>query len=225
VSNWKKPFTWDRKVRETGYRPRVMCGSLCDVFDNEIPMAWRNDLWMTIRNTPNLRWMLITKRIGNVPDMLPEDWTDVGAFAHVGIIATMVTQDEIDRDVSKLVSVPSAWWGISVEPQLGAIVLPSKLTNHAARFPGRVWIISGGESYQPQIHDSRADVRGYDLKWAFSLKAQCALAGIAYFQKQLGARPHVAGVPYACALDPDAGANINDWPVPLRVQEFPGPLK
>jgi protein gp37 len=242
LANWVKPHKWNRAALADGASPRVMCGSLCDVLDNEAPQVWRNDLWDTIRATPALRYMLITKRIGNALDMLPPSWTAQwdgtivpNQFAHVGIIATTVTQDEIDRDAPKLFKVPAAWWGFSLEPQLGPIVLPRCVVDQARAFPGRVWIISGGESYQPQIHESRADVRGYNLKWAFSMKAQCALAGIAYFQKQLGARPFMLPtptlplsgtvVPYVCDRDPDAGANINDWPVPLRVQEFPAPLR
>jgi protein gp37 len=231
MSNWKKPVHWNRDAIAAGTRPRVMCGSLCDVFDNEVPQAWRFDLWNVIRATPRLRWMLITKRIGNAPDMLPPDWTS-GAFAHVGIIASTVTQDEIDRDAPKLFKVPAAWWGFSVEPQMGAITLPQCVVDQARDFPGRVWAISGGESYQPIFHKSRADVRGYNLKWAFSLKAQCALAGIAYFQKQLGARPYFPSPPplggqvaYVCERDDHAGADPADWPEPLRVQQFPGPLK
>jgi protein gp37 len=236
ASNWAKPWSWNRKAAETGYRPRVMCGSLCDVLDNEIPDKWRADLWALIRETLGLRWMLITKRIGNAPAMLADAHFPLrldGTYAHVGVIASTVTQDEIERDAPKLFRVPAAWWGFSVEPQMGPIALPRAVIDHARDFPGRVWIISGGESYQRQFHATRADVRGYNLKWAFSLKAQCALAGIAYFKKQLGAQPYLPGGPtplsgkvaYVCDRDPNAGADPDDWPAPLRVQEFPDPLE
>jgi protein gp37 len=235
AENWKKPLAWNRAAQAAGTHPRVMCGSLCDVFDNEAPDGVRTDLWELIRETLWLRWMLITKRPGNAPDMLADARFPLrpdGTYAHVGIIASAVTQDEIDRDAAKLFKVPAAWWGFSVEPQMGPIKLPRCVLDHAHAFPGRVWIISGGESYQRQFHATRADVRGYNLKWAFSLKAQCALAGIAYFQKQLGARPYLPGAPpplsgevaYVCERDPNAGADPEDWPTPLRVQEFPGPL-
>jgi protein gp37 len=73
-SYWNGALTWDHKAKETGYRPRIFCASLADVFDNEVPPEWRDDLWRLIRGTPNLRWMLLTKRIGNAPKMLPPDW-------------------------------------------------------------------------------------------------------------------------------------------------------
>lgn len=33
--------------------------------------AWRKDLFRLIAATPNLDWMLLTKRIGNARNMLP----------------------------------------------------------------------------------------------------------------------------------------------------------
>ena len=47
-------------------RRRVFCASLADVFDNEAPPAWRAELLALISGTPNLDWLLLTKRIGNV---------------------------------------------------------------------------------------------------------------------------------------------------------------
>jgi protein gp37 len=88
TKTWNNPVQWHRKAAQTGYRPRVFCASLADVFDNEIDQAWRNDLWELLRKTTNLRWMLLTKRIGNARKMLPEDWP----FAYVGLMATMVNQ-------------------------------------------------------------------------------------------------------------------------------------
>jgi protein gp37 len=232
VENWRKPFAWDRKAAASGVRPRVMCGSLCDIFDREVPAQTRAEALGVVDACRNLRWMLISKRIGNAEDDMQAAFLD--NRDHVGVIATMVNQQEIDRDTPKLLAVRAAWWGISVEPQLGPITLPPALCRHAAAHPGRTWVIGGGESYQRAFHATRADVRGYNLKWAFSLKAQCALHGVAYFQKQLGARPYMPndrppfeGQPlaYLCERDGDAGADINDWPGPLRIQEFPEPLK
>ncbi|AWX93981.1 hypothetical protein DPM13_16260 [Paracoccus mutanolyticus] len=44
-----------------------------DVFDNHasIQPEWREDLWRLIEATPNLDWMLLTKRPGNIGNMLP----------------------------------------------------------------------------------------------------------------------------------------------------------
>jgi protein gp37 len=64
---------------------------MADVFDNAVPHEWRDDLWQLIRETPNLRWQLLTKRIGNAKDMLPLDWGSGYANAWLGAI--VVNQD------------------------------------------------------------------------------------------------------------------------------------
>src|SRR5260221_13405634 len=49
AETWRQPCKWDKKAIATGYRPRVFCASLADVFDNEVDPAWRADLWQLIR--------------------------------------------------------------------------------------------------------------------------------------------------------------------------------
>lgn len=103
----------------------VFANSLSDFFDNEIPQEWRHDAWQVIRACPALRWQIVTKRVGNVPKMLPADWDCGRNYPHVGIIATMVTQDEVDRDGPKLIRLKTEfgakWIGVSMEPQLEEI--------------------------------------------------------------------------------------------------------
>lgn len=62
-ANWRKPLAWDRRCAELGIRERVFCASLADVFDNEVPDEWRDDLFSKlILRTPHLDWLLLTKR-------------------------------------------------------------------------------------------------------------------------------------------------------------------
>src|SRR5690606_21189969 len=62
AGNWSKPKAWDRKAAAAGTRPFVFCSSLADVFDNQVPHEWRRELFDLIRATPNLVWLLLTKR-------------------------------------------------------------------------------------------------------------------------------------------------------------------
>jgi protein gp37 len=177
TKTWSEPVKWNRRAAKTGYKPRIFCASLADVFDNHVPDEWRTDLWELLRITPNLRWMLLTKRIGNAAKMLPPDWP----MPHVGIMATMVNQAEFDRDWPKLRDVPSAWRGISMEPLLGPIDMDGAPPD---------WIITGGES-GPQH-------RTTDIAWVRSLRDQCAKHGIAFHHKQWGGvRPKISG----CLVD------------------------
>ncbi len=62
VEYWKQPLRWNRAAAASGQRPRVFCASLADVFDDEVPIAWLADLIALIAATPNLDWLLLTKR-------------------------------------------------------------------------------------------------------------------------------------------------------------------
>ena len=61
-ANWKQPLAWEKQAAHTGIRRTVFCGSLCDWLDEEVPVEWLADLLDLIRQTPNLDWLLLTKR-------------------------------------------------------------------------------------------------------------------------------------------------------------------
>lgn len=165
TKTWGEPLKWDRKAVETGRPLRVFCASLADVFDNEVPQAWRDDLWALVKRTTNLRWILLTKRIGNAPKMLPADWP----YPNAGLMATLANQDEWDRDFRKLMAVPAAWHGVSAEPLLGPINIGDARPD---------WIITGGES--------GPGFRPLDMNAVRSLRDQCARNGVTFHHKQNG---------------------------------------
>lgn len=180
-------------------RARVFCASLADVFDNEVPVLWRIELMKLIVNTPNLDWLLLTKRIGNAADMLEtafravhagrEGWAD-NVRPNVWIGATVVNQAEVDRDLPKLLSVRAAVRFLSIEPMLGPINLwpyigPVVFT-HLDPWDterGIDWVICGGES------GSKA--RPMHPDWARSLRDQCEAAGVPFFLKQMSKKGEV----------------------------------
>ena len=206
--HWAAPLKWSG---------RVFCASMADVFDNAVDQAHRERLWALIRATPNLTWQLLTKRIGNARAMLPADF-NAETYPNVWLGATVVTQEEFDRDIEKLVNVQARVRWLSIEPQQGEIwMLPWLNTIGAVS-----WVVTGGES--------GGHARPYKLDWARSVVEQCREAAIAPFVKQLGANPVVD---YAeCSLERAireggytlkhrAGADPSEWPIDLRVQEFP----
>lgn len=169
-SNWSKPRKWDSDAGAAGTRPFVFCASLADVFDNEVDPDWRVDLYRLIEATPNLVWLLLTKRIGNVLKM-----TGGHLPRNVAIGATMANQEEYDRDRMKLEVVrdvikPLFTFG-SFEPLLGPIILDRNAPD---------WIIVGGESGK--------SARAMDLDWARSLRRQSVDLGRVFNFKQVGGR-------------------------------------
>lgn len=195
---WKQPLAWNRKARESGQPWRVFCASLADVFDNEAHEAWRTDLWELIEATPALMWMLLTKRIGRWAGSVPDTWLE--RFPpNVWIGATVVNQEEADRDIPKLLQVPAAVRFLSIEPMLEAIDLTPWVRESVSSidYAQRVgynaphgaadrvdWVIVGGESNQPG-HKARP----FDIAWARDIVRQCKAAGVPVFVKQIGSQP------------------------------------
>lgn len=179
--NWRQPLIWNEKARASGVPMRVFSASLADVFDREVPPEWRADFWRLVRDTPYLRWILVTKRIGNAPDMLPADWP----YENAGLVSTIVNQKEWDRDWPKLARTPAAWRGISAEPLLGRMEMG--LTEDSVK-PD--WVITGGES--------GPEHRELDMDAVRSMRDQCAEFGIAFHHKQNGG---IRGKDSGCLVD------------------------
>lgn len=175
TKDWAKPLRWNRQAvkfaEAHGRKQRVFCASLADVFDNEVDPQWRRDLFEMIAATPNLDWLLVTKRIGNVWKMLAE----IGIQhlpVNVWLGITVVNQAEADRDVPKLLDASAAIRFLSIEPMQGEIILRSEWLEVLD------WIICGGES-GPGARPMHPD-------WARLLRDQCDVAGVAYLFKQWG---------------------------------------
>ncbi|KVP40889.1 phage Gp37/Gp68 family protein [Burkholderia ubonensis] len=179
-ANWRKPLAWNRTAgvfyAQHRRRQRVFCASLADVFDNAVDPAWRRDLFALIASTPNLDWLLLTKRIGNVAEMLRGIGVD-RLPANVWLGATVVNQAEADRDIPKLLAVPARVRFLSMEPLLGPVDL---CRAHIAqvKLPRVDWVIVGGESGR--------GARPMHPAWAADLRDQCARAGVPFLFKQHG---------------------------------------
>ncbi|AQG98309.1 hypothetical protein A9R05_05340 [Burkholderia sp. KK1] len=183
-ANWRKPLQWNRDgtfYAQHGRRQRVFCASLADVFDNEVDLLWRRDLFRLIADTPNLDWLLLTKRIGNVTTMLRHIGVD-HLPRNVWLGATIVNQAEADRDIPKLTSIDARVRFLSMEPLLGPVHLDQFHPTREPALPpllnGIDWVITGGES--------GPGARPMHPAWARSLRDQCADANVPFLFKQWG---------------------------------------
>lgn len=173
ASNWNKPLRWNSDARMAGRIDTVFCLSLGDIWDNKVDPEWRDDALDVMRATPNLLYLLLSKRIGNAVDMCNAWNFDEKIPRNTALGATMIDQKEWDRELPKLkraahILEPQFTFA-SVEPMLGEI-------DTRGEFPG--WVICGGESGH--------DARPMNPVWARSLRDQCVTAKVPFFFKQNG---------------------------------------
>ena len=202
---WKKPLKWNREA--AGVRPRVFCASLADIFEDwwgpihdhhgEVichvedgcPIGMedvRRDLFRLIDETPNLDWLLLTKRPENIREMWPRVHGS-GLFSrpNVWLGVSIESQEFVGsrlchlHDAKRNELVETTF--VSAEPLLGRVVLQGKLDgmvhNHLGE-GGIDWVIAGGES--------GSGARPSHPDWFRGLRDQCRAAGVAFLFKQWG---------------------------------------
>jgi len=165
--NWNLPRRWNKQAEKNGVPRRVFCASLADVFDNQVPPEWRENLWKLIKETPNLDWLLLTKRAPNIRRMLPSDWC--GGYQNVWLGTTVENQNEWDKRGKHLTDIPAAVRFLSCEPLLGEIDFGDDIRKLD-------WIITGGES--------GTFYRQANPDWFRTIRDQCVAAGVAFLFKQ-----------------------------------------
>lgn len=204
ASTWKQPIAWNRKAEREGRRMRVFCASLADVFDAEVPDAWRDELFSLIAVTPHLDWLLLTKRPAVARKVMPAT-----PLPNVWLGTTVENQAMAETRIPHLLATPAAVRFLSMEPLLGPVdltaipwrfngatgepvrtvdALRGVVATHDPVFaafgasgvaPARLdWVITGGES-GPGARPSHPD-------WFRSIRDQCAAAGVPFLFKQWG---------------------------------------
>jgi protein gp37 len=176
----------------------VFASHLSDIFDNKAPAAWRADFWRLVQDTPDLDWLVLTKRPQLIPAMLPTWWGE--GLANVWLGATVENMAEARRRIPHLLAVPAAVHWLSVEPLLEPLDLRPWLDRLG-------WVIVGGES--------GGGARAMQPAWARAIRDLCAEAGAAFWMKQAGSNhapwPGVTG----------HGERLDQLPADLRVRELP----
>jgi protein gp37 len=172
TTTWRDPIKAQKQApaffAQHGRRQRMFCASSSDVFDNQIPPEWREDVWALIRQRPDLDWQLLTKRPQNIRKMLPPDWGE--GYPNVWLGATMESQEYFDQRWPILARTPAIVRFVSYEPALGPLRIDAATVKPD-------WLICGGESG----HGART----MDPDWARDIRDQCASIGVSFFMKQI----------------------------------------
>lgn len=112
-----------------------------------------------------------------------EQWLAGNPPLNVWLGATVVNQEEADRDIPKLLGVPAAKRFLSIEPLLGQVDLSRAMAGVMQDFSvlGDAyidWVIVGSESGSGARRDPNM------VSWVAYLRDQCVNAGVAFFWKQ-----------------------------------------
>lgn len=175
---WREPRVWDRAAAVDGRRRRVFCGSMCDVFeDREDLVEPRDRLLRLILATPNLDWLLLTKRPAPLvfwsltgqrfqfADIAPRVWLGVSVES-----AAYAWRIDNLRRLKKELGFRVAF--VSYEPALGPL--------DDGPLDGIDWLIYGGESgpgYRPD-----------EDEWWRRTELHCNAMGVAFWMKQRAAQ-------------------------------------
>lgn len=171
------PLKWMKQVRAGNAKPgRVFTCSWSDWFIQEADMI-RDEAWEIIRQTPEMTYMILTKRPERIAECLPGDWGD--GWPNVWLGVSCEDQENAARRVPLLLDIDARVKFVSAEPLLQEVELFYWLGNRSWRH-GVDWVIAGGES-GPNARPMAAD-------WVCSLRDQCQLAGVPFFFKQWGGK-------------------------------------
>lgn len=187
TNNWRKPRRWQKQAETDGQPRKVFCGSMCDWTDKNAPEGQRDRLWGLIRETPMLRWRLLTKRAPNIRKCLPEDWDD--GYDNVWMGVTVENRKHGLRRLEVLREIPAKVRFLSIEPLLEDL---GKLD-----LSGIHWVIVGGES--------GPHARSMDREWVDHIYGQCCVQDVPFFFKQWGGRRDKGG----CLIN---GLEYKQWP-------------
>lgn len=230
AATWKQPVQWNKnpmvcdlcgetqtihsfrcyQCDERYPRRSRIFPSLCDWLDSEVPIEWLADFLKLIYETPNLDWLLLTKRpeqwrervnqaAADMRDMSPQgsafrNWLQ-GWFEHeqfpenVWIGTSVEDQTRADERIPEFLKIPAKVRFLSCEPLLG----PVDLDRYVLPSVEDVQTAYRGETMKwPHLHwvivggESGAQARQCNADWIRAMVKQCRAAKVPIFVKQLG---------------------------------------
>jgi protein gp37 len=209
-----------RLAEKEGRPRRIFINSMSDLFEMRADLdAPRAALWEAIPKYPNLRFLLLTKRPVNIAKMVPAEWLENAFPDNVAIGTTVGNKRAVDVRAKQLLELGEVAKTLffSVEPMLEPLTM--EFYNLVSQCPGwirrKMWVLIGGES--------GSNARLFDADAAEALVKVCQFGGLHPFVKQLGSQFLYKGEtsPFT-ARDPRH--DIETFPEPLRVREFPPAL-
>ncbi len=147
-------------------QPRVVfVNSMSDLFHDDIPFAYIQRVFVTMRDCAHHTFQVLTKRSERLAELAPQlPWPN---NVWMGV---SVEDARVIHRVADLQTVPAAVRFLSLEPLIGPL--------DALPLEGIHWAIVGGES-GPRARPLRKE-------WVTSIFRQCRAARVPFFFKQWG---------------------------------------
>lgn len=177
TKHWQEPHKWNAAAKRAGVRRKVFCASMADVFEDRPDLVDpRADLFVTISETPDLDWLLLTKRPENIARLMPP-YFGGRVWPNVWLGTTAENQEYADARIPYLLESPAVIRFVSYEPALGPVDFSRFL--HGYPFTATLnWIIAGGESGY--------GFRPPDPQWFVAARDAAVAGGAAFYFKQWG---------------------------------------
>lgn len=187
---------------------------------------WRPDAWKIVRDTPQHRYLIFTKRSERINDCLPDDWGE--GYENVMLVATAENQKMADKRGEEILHASARYRGLSLEPLLGPIDISRFLSPMSwdemiahQRESGHTscesvaldWLVIGGESGN---ENGFYRYRQCEFAWLEDLINQGTDAGVAVFFKQFGT--HLAK---QLQMKDRHGGDQTEFPPEFKRFEFP----
>ena len=155
-------------------QPRVVfVNSMSDLFHEQIPLAFIERVFATMRDCARHTFQVLTKRSERLAEFAPRLPWPRNVWMGVS-----VEEERVIHRIADLQRVPAAVRFLSLEPLIGPL--------DALPLADIDWVIVGGES-GPRARPMRED-------WVDSIFRQCRMAGVPFFFKQWGGvRKDLAG--------------------------------
>ena len=194
---WSKIRKFQKEAEKQNEVHRVFVGSMMDIFEKPMPLVdhggnpyseEESEFWNTgqlrdkffnevVPNSPNLMFLLLTKRPSNINKYIPESWKE-NPPKNVMFGTSPVSQETANKLIIQLSEVNGLRF-LSVEPQLEKIDLMTKVNDETDRVLMDMvdWVIQGGESGHHR--------RPFDTDWGRLLRDDCKKKGVPFFFKQI----------------------------------------
>lgn len=211
----REAFRYQRRAEREGRRFKVFTLSMGDFFEDRDDLNKPRRVALDImRQTPNLDWLVLTKRPDRVMDCLREaryeagislgfpdwldDWMEGKPPANVWLGTTVEDQRRADERIPALLQVPARVRFLSCEPLLGPVDLDitkafyrQNLWKHDQVFYAEVAHCFPncevpGLDWVICGGESGPKARPMHPDWVRSLRYQCAAAGVPFLFKQWG---------------------------------------